>query len=37
MSLILGWVPIYINNRFGNEEIVDEDFIIGPGKTIDSR
>jgi nephrocystin-4 len=37
MSLILGWVPIYINNKFGTDELVDEEFIIGPGKTLDGR
>ena len=35
--MTLGWIPIYINNKFGADEIVEEDFIVGPGKTLDGR
>ncbi|CAD8158794.1 unnamed protein product [Paramecium octaurelia] len=37
MQLTLGWIPIYINNKFGADEMVEEDFIVGPGKTLDGR
>ena len=32
MTLVVGWIPIFINNKLGGEEIIDEDFITGPGK-----
>lgn len=37
ISLCLGWLPIYINNKFGSDEIIDEDFIIGQGKSLDNK
>lgn len=33
MTLVVGWIPIFINNKLGGEEIIDEDFITGPGKS----
>jgi hypothetical protein len=38
MQIILGWLPVYLNDKIGMpSEMIEEDMIIGPGKTVTGR
>ena len=38
LSVILGWLPIYLNDKIGmHSEQIDEEMILGPGKSITGR